>query len=160
MKTRKPFYASIGSVSVATLRTQDLLPSFLWEARRLRLSRDERNAVRKIDARVSKISNGEFGDSDAYWSDEVSQWDLEEVSGILEAHALPYFYFGAHDGDGADFGFWLSEGFKEEFDGLRVNDTSEVPRGFSGEVLHVNDHGNMTLYRATRGRLREVWAII
>ena len=41
---------------------------------------------------------------------------------------------------------------------LRVNDTSEVPRGYTGEVLHVNDHGNTTLYTASRGKLTEVWS--
>ncbi|MGH8674178.1 MAG: hypothetical protein ACREVG_07705, partial [Burkholderiales bacterium] len=46
----------------------------------------------------------------------------------------------AFSGDGADFGYWLQD--MTDFDGLRVNDTSEVPSDYSGEVLHVNDHGN------------------
>lgn len=45
----------------------------------------------------------------------------------------------------------------KEYDGLVVSDTSDIPRGYRGEVLHINDHGNVTLYRAFRnGNLREI----
>jgi hypothetical protein len=86
--------------------------------------------------------------------------DVNELQDILSNNAPSYFYFGAHPGDGADFGYWLSEGFEEEFDGLKVSDLAEVPKGYSGEVLHVNDHGNMTLYAYSRGRCREVWGMV
>lgn len=150
----------MGSVSTDTLNNRELLCAFLWECNRLSLTRAERYSVRKINARYMKCLHGRFGEEDAYFSDETCEWDIEELTGILESHALPYFYFGAHPGDGADFGFWLSEGFAEEFDGLKVNDTSEVPHGFTGEVLHVNDHGNMTLYAYSRGRGRELWGVV
>jgi len=158
--TRKSNFGGIGSVSSGTMRNQDLIPSFLWEANRLRLTRDERNEVRAIQKRVNKVTNGEFGDSDAYWQAEESEWDLGNLFDILENHSLPYFYFGAHEGDGADYGWWLSSCFEEDFDGLKVGDLSEVPTGYSGEVLHVSDHGNMTLYAYSRGRGREVWGVV
>lgn len=94
-----------------------------------------------------------------YWGDEAS-YDLEELFDILSNHSLPYFYFGAHPGDGADYGYWLGEEALDEFDGLKVNDLAEVPKRFSGEVLHVNERGNCTLYAYSRGRGREVWAIV
>jgi hypothetical protein len=78
----------------------------------------------------------------------------------LDAYAPAYFYFGAHPGDGADYGFWLSESFPDDFDGLKVSDTADVPKGHTGEVLHANDHGNMTLYAYSRGRGRELWAVV
>ena len=98
--------------------------------------------------------------SPAYFESEQPGWDLEALFDALEAYCLPYFYFGAHPGDGADYGYWLSDEWEQGFDGLKVSDTSEVPRDYTGEVLLVNDHGNMTLYACTRGRLREVWAIV
>jgi hypothetical protein len=153
MKT-KPYFGSIGSVSSATVRKEDLIPSFVWEAKRLKLTRDERKAVKRLERHADASAD------DVYWQDEVSDFDLEELTGILENHSLPYFYFGAHPGDGADFGWWLCESFQEDFDGLKVSDTSEVPRGYTGEVLHVNDHGNMTLYSVSRGRMREVWGVV
>lgn len=151
---------NIGSISSGTLRPQDVIPAMIYEAEHQHLSKESRKAVRKIAARVRKIENGQYGDEDAYWTDECADWDRDALENILSECAPSYFYFGSHPGDGADLGYWLSEGFEEEFDGLKVNDTSEVPRGYTGEVLHVNDHGNMTLYRAVRGRLYEQWAIV
>lgn len=160
MRRKKPQYGPLGSISTGTLRPQDLLPAMISAAEDLRLSRDERKTVTKLAKRVQRIANGEFGDHDAYWTDETCDWDRDTLDTILNNHAAPYFYFGSHPGDGADLGYWLSESIPDDFDGLKVNDTSEVPRGYTGEVLHVNDHGNMTLYAASRGRLREVWAIV
>lgn len=151
---------NIGSISSGTLRNQDLLPSFVWEAKRQHLSRADRATLRKIASRIARVENGEFGEDDAYWTDEVSGFDLEALCDILSNCAPAYFYFGSHPSDGADFGFWLSDGFAEDFDGLKVNDLSEVPRGYTGEVLHVNDHGNTSLYAYARGRAREVWAVV
>jgi hypothetical protein len=50
--------------------------------------------------------------------------------------------------------------FEEDFDGLKVSDLSEVPPGHTGEVLLVNDHGNMSLYNCNRGGHREVWGVV
>lgn len=44
-----------------------------------------------------------------------------------------------------------------EYEGLQVTDLSDVPEGYKGEVLEVNDHGNVTLYRCFKnGNLREI----
>lgn len=44
-----------------------------------------------------------------------------------------------------------------DWDGIVVDDTSKVPLYWVGEVLHINDHGNATLYRAFKnGNLREL----
>jgi hypothetical protein len=175
-RRKRPIYGSIGSVQSGSLRNQDLIPSFLWEANRLHLTKDERKEVRHIEKAVNKVSNGQYGDSDAYWTDEVSAWHLEALFEILDAHSLPYFHFGAHEGDGSDFGWWLSSCIEEEFadassnfakcDGaklpsnIKVSELADVPKGFTGEVLHVNDHGNTTLYSFSRGRAREIWSLV
>jgi hypothetical protein len=170
MRTKKPFYGGIGSVSSGTMREQDLIPSFLWEAKHLRLTRAERKEVTQINSRVNRAESAEIGqglnyrntngDVCGYWESETSSFDLEELFNILDAHSLPYFSFGSHPGDGADYGWWLPEGFDEDFDGLKVSDTSEVPKGYTGEVLHVNDHGNVSLYSYSRGRSKEIWAVV
>jgi hypothetical protein len=96
-----------------------------------------------------------------YFESEDASIDLSEgLFDALDSYALPYFYFGAHPGDGADYGFWLSEEWEMCFDGLKVADLDEVPKGYSGEVMHVSDHGNLTLYNYSRGRGREVWSIV
>lgn len=44
-----------------------------------------------------------------------------------------------------------------EFEGLKVNDLSEVPAGYKGLVLHINDHGNVSLYKAFKcGTFHEI----
>lgn len=204
MKHKKPFYGSMGSISEATLRPQDLIRRFISELETLRLTRSELAKVREVirasreeitfevqgnygqgfEAVCTEETRGEarqrlfeydsnepqyahrvrrvreeITDSSAYW-DEMAHEDLETLFDILNNHALPYFYFGAHPGDGADFGYWLSEEFESDFDGLKVSDLAEVPKAHSGEVLQVSDHGNMTLYAYTRGRAREVWALV
>ena len=147
----------IGSVSSGTMRPEDLILTFLFEL----------SYQRKHGPRVSRatrkahtaILNVRRTDPD-YWDSEQPGWDLEELFDALGEYAGPYFYFGAHPGDGADYGYWLSEGFDQDFDGLKVSDTSEIPPDYRGEVLVVNDHGNCTLYVKTARTLREVWAVV
>jgi len=144
----------IGSISEGTMRPEDLIPEFLSELRyRMRERRIKGHAAlyREIDKR---------SDAEGYYETEEADWDLEALFDALGEYAGPYFYFGAHPGDGADYGFWLSEGFDEDFDGLKVNDLSDVPAGYRGEVLEINDHGNMTLYVKTSRAMHEVWAIV
>jgi hypothetical protein len=143
---------NIGSVSSGTMRPEDLIPTLLSELKRQKpLARCHRKLVREINGRMIAADYLELEDAD---------WDLEALFDALNEYAPAYFYFGAHPGDGSDYGWWLSECFAEDFDGLKINDLSEVPTGFTGEVLHVNDHGNMSLYAYSRGRGREVWAIV
>ena len=149
----------IGSVSCGTMREEDLIPDFVWELnnqlRTQRVSRTQRKEhstlVREIESRM---------ESDEYYESEEANWDLEALFDALDCYAGPGFYFGSHPGDGADYGYWLSESFEEDFEGLRVSDLSEVPAKYRGEVLVVNDHGNMTLYVKTSRTMREVWAVV
>ena len=158
--TKTNYKRNMGSVSHGTMREEDLIPSFLWKLQQMRpLKREHAKLVREIEARMADYAENDIAAESTYYQCDDATGDLESLFDALDFYALPGFYFGAHPGDGSDYGFWLSESFVGEFDGLRVSDTSEVPRGFSGEVLHVNDHGNLTLYAAARGRLREVWAI-
>ncbi len=138
--------AQIGSVSHGTMREEDLIVPFadlLAEARSL-----------------------EWDDE----ADEYVQDDIGTPGEVLHAlfdalgnYAPDFCYFGAHPGDGSDYGFWVCEDAQEmvrDNGGLIVSDTSEVPEDFNEYVLHVNDHGNMTLYFASAGKLREIWAIV
>lgn len=156
---RKRINYPIGSVSSGTMRPEDLIPDFMWElkarAAEPGVPRKQRKAhmdlYREIDARM---------ETEDYYDSEDADFDLEALFDALNAYAGPYFYFGAHPGDGSDYGYWLSEFFEEDFDGLKVSDLAEIPTKYRGEVLEVNDHGNMTLYVATSRGLREVWAIV
>lgn len=147
----KKHKASFGSISHGTMRPEDLIPAFAHELRRLRgaLPGKLYNAIRAMDACALDADREEFADD-----------ILNDLFEYLNEYAPPCGYFGSHPGDGADYGFWLHEDFQTDFDGLQVSDTSEVPRDYTGEVLHVNDHGNCTLYVARKGKLTEVWAVV
>lgn len=144
---------NIGSVSTATMRSEDLIPAFIDALRAQKpLHRKHRALIRDIESRMGKPG---------YYDSEDAAYDLNEsLFDALDEYAMPYMYFGSHPGDGSDYGFWLAEYFEDEFDGLKVNDISQVPRGYTGEVLHVNDHGNVTLYAYSRGRGWEVWTFV
>ena len=138
----------IGSVSHGTMRSEDLLPDFLWL-----LGQVDRERADKFEADYGLTDCDEV---DAETADEA----VNELFDVLGEYCPPYCYFGAHEGDGSDFGCWISWDSLEDFDGLKVSDTSEIPDDYTGEVLHVNDHGNATLYAATPGHLREIWSVV
>jgi hypothetical protein len=165
-------YAQIGSVSSGTLRSEDLIPAFcdcLDDLKQeLALSvqpGDELETVQRcsqIDGLLSMIEQNQ-GD-EGYYDSEEAQDDLGNLVEWLETFAPPYCYFGAHEGDGADFGFWPSmDSLNEDLQTgelLEVSDLSEVPDDFTGQIWHVNDHGNGALYLADNGKLSEIWSIV
>jgi hypothetical protein len=154
----KPSYI-IGSISSGTMREEDLIPCFLDTLEQLNPS--EATSIREeYSDLLSRLSADEMTSED---QDEASCLLNETLFDALGNCAPPYFYFGSHPGDGADYGFWLSEEFEELFKddgGLKVSDLSKVPADYSGDVLHVSDHGNPTLYSATNGKLTEVWSLV
>ena len=151
----------IGTVSSGTMREEDLIPDFCWELKNLakqtgicnRKTRAQHlRTVREIEKRMEQ---------EDYFESEDASYDLNEsLFDALNDYAGPYFYFGSHPGDGSDYGFWLSDDFQNEFDGLKVSDSSEIPAKYRGEVLIVNDHGNMTLAVETSRALKVIWAIV
>lgn len=44
----------------------------------------------------------------------------------------------------------------QDFDGLVVGDLVEIRHDYTGQALHINDHGNVTLYAVRNGKLREI----
>ncbi len=183
-------YAQLGSISHATMRTEDLIPSFMDALDDIKddlatSGKDDqwtKDAITRIDNVLADIEQrrAKFGlddttptddvdDAESRWADYYdsadADYDLNEtLFDLLNEFAPPYAYFGAHPGDGSDYGFWLSEDVQQDVKdngGLVVEDTSEVPEDYRGEVLHINDHGNATLYYTTEsGELVEVWSVV
>lgn len=152
--------ASLGSISHGTMRPVDLLEAFSSELRTL----DTECLHAALLAEVSEVLDMLEGEDEQA---EQAEQDASELvcslEDALQEYAPPYAYFGSHPGDGADYGFWLSEDFQleaEDSGALIVSDTSEVPEDYTGEVLHVNERGNATLYSAEDGELSEVWSIV
>ncbi|MFA5323718.1 MAG: hypothetical protein WC373_13685 [Smithella sp.] len=143
---------NIGSVCCGSLLAEDLIPEFLYDLKhQKRLTGKHKKLAREIESRM---------ETEGYYDSEDADCDIEELTEALQEYCMPYFYFGAHPNDGADYGYWLIEDLEMEFEGLTVSDLSEIEKGFTGEVLKINDHGNTTLYNCVRGRLYEIWGIV
>jgi len=145
-------YADLGSVSSGTMITEDVFDACIW-------------TLKSLDAKRAK-------DIQKLWDEAADAGDEEQMSYVLNEdlwdalneHAAPYCYFGAHEGDGADYGFWPSIDSLEDGvrygEVLRVNDLNDMPKGYTGTLMEVNDHGNVTLYRCSRGRKRVIWSCV
>lgn len=163
-------YGTVGTVSHATMRREDLIPAFCEELRSLgHRSRTLYSIEQRIRDTGSDVSNERIK---AYYESEDSQWDLDALFDMLNEHAMDFMYFGAHEGDGSDYGFWVDFDLESSYDGITENDKGEfyqdgkylgkeLPKDYTGHVLSVNDHGNMTLSIARRGRItKELWAVV
>jgi hypothetical protein len=102
--------------------------------------------------------------TDGYWP---CGWRAAAIYCYVEQQVSEWYYANADDVVAAWYSTnrpaakALAADDAGEFEGMIVNDTSEVPDDYDGEVLHVNDHGNATLYLAEAGEeLEELDAIV
>ena len=140
-------YASIGSISSGTLRAADLLGTFADELEyhvqrnaKEWCSDDGRKRRDELLALVTETRDGSIEDEG-----DLADAVLEELQDALGEFAPPYTYFGAHEGDGADFGYWPSWDAIEELP--QVEDGDEA-KALGEDCRFVNDHGNVTIYGA------------
>jgi hypothetical protein len=100
-----------GTVIHATLREEDLIPAFLKVA--LECIRDKSGppelTKRRVDIRVKLKYIERSLKGKNYFNTETSGADIEDLFNILDELAPKGCYFGAHVGDGSDFGFWPVE---------------------------------------------------
>jgi hypothetical protein len=105
------------SVSHATLRPEDLIPAFvdaltnLMEDRTLLPGSDHPDQVRDqsyVQDRLGEIER-RVEQGEAYYSSEDADWDLEWLFDTLDFRGPDGCSFGAHPGDGSDFGFWSND---------------------------------------------------
>lgn len=148
----------IGSISSGTIRQEDLIPCFIAEIESHRpMKRSHRTRVCEIKRDLDKKN---------YYETEQADYDLESLFDILNELSLPYFYFGAHPGDGSDYGWWLQDDWQQqaEDDGAitkEVYESEGKASGYTGLVVDISDHGNVSLlFKARRQPLKAVWSIV
>jgi len=95
-------------------------------------------------------------------SDEEANQLLGDMFDALSEAAPQYCYFGAHIGDGTDFGFWVNwESIEEDLAKgqlLEVSDLAEIPASHNGlALLSSNGDTDATLYSVENGVASEVW---
>lgn len=149
-------FVPLGPVSSGTLKTADLLEAFIDALRDVRISRPERNNVKRAQAILDRAFEPDM---------EEAESALDDLRTIIENHVPPYAYFGPTEGDGAEIGVWVDmsaiaddirQGYVAKGDQLPTGLRDDCPDRF----LVVSDHGNCTLYRRLGNNWAEVWSIV
>ena len=94
------------SIIHATYRPQDLIPAFTTAIQEIDTEAHANFWKGYIDLAVDPLT---AEDDDPFWNSEQASWLLEDLFDTLNALAPEGYYFGAHPGDGSDFGFWEVE---------------------------------------------------
>jgi hypothetical protein len=89
-----------GTVSEGTTNPDHLIPAFSIELRTL-----DPDAMDRIEIEFPELEDNDPEDLDP----EMVGYILEALFNALEECAPDGYYFGAHPGDGADYGFWPVE---------------------------------------------------
>lgn len=158
---------TLGSISHAIMKPEDLIPVFMNELETL--DKERYDIIKKDyqeDLKAIEYYNTTPYSRHISEQQEQINWLLEELFDTLNNYCMPYFYFGAHEGDGSDYGFWLSyDSFEGDNITLKVSDLSELDKYSLKDLADytyiavVNDHGNITLY-TPKIEFDEVWSII
>ena len=145
--------ASMGSVSHGTLRSQDLVESFYneleWQLQRQDRTPEDREEIDKLHYVLGDCGD-ECWDADGNVVDNeelLSEWINETLIDALNQFSPAYCSFGAHEGDGSDFGYWPC---MESIEELPTYDDTDAAKeaGETGDFKVVSDHGNVEVYSA------------
>lgn len=93
-----------GSIISGTHRTQDLIPAFISVLREV-----DEAAYAQLLVNGGVPAHADEDDDADWWHSEQASFLLEDLFDTLDENAPEGHYFGAHPGDGADFGFWENE---------------------------------------------------
>tara|TARA_R100001244_G_scaffold73905_1_gene59227 strand:- start:108 stop:434 length:327 start_codon:yes stop_codon:yes gene_type:complete len=101
----------VGTIIQGTHRLEDLLPRFVNEAKYM-LAEKGRDTFWEIFDRfhsLDPLSWDRGKDIIAQGKVEDAQFLLDDLFDLLNDLAPEGYYFGAHPGDGSDFGYWTLE---------------------------------------------------
>lgn len=96
-----------GSISHATMRPQDLIPTFMPL-----LDKHHPNRAAELYFMYPALRKAveEFDEKDPWFeSEEATRLLNEDIFDALNECALKGYHFGSHPGDGSDYGFWPNE---------------------------------------------------
>jgi hypothetical protein len=128
----------LGSISTGTLRTEDLIPAF----------------------RAALEATGNQGALALHEAPVDERDELATLEIALQEACPPFVYFGAHPGDGADFGFWPdmeSLDYERNYWGEETAEWNEEHLVNHDLLVHISDHGNVTVMDLDRNVL---WRVV
>ncbi len=138
-------------VSNATMRTEDLIPTFLSF---LQAMAEECEIHKEVDAIQDDVDNFIMMEHNGYGEcykgkdQEQAAWILnEDIWNLMNSIAPDYTYFGAHEGDGASYGFWtdeesLQDALMANMDALNPQPELDEIRGCCEYVINLLDVHN------------------
>jgi len=166
----------LGTVIAGTLRSEDLLGAFTGEIEYLSAGYLDTSIATTYHEAIEMLGLYETG---AEIDESIASEIVNELQDAINEYRLPYTYFGTLWGDGADFGWWLdfdnlnesvresesitqdlrsTGGLSDEESWIQECDCQEPDCiGKHGFIVHVNDHGNVTLLDHNR---KDVWAVV
>jgi len=118
-------------VSTDTLRTEDLLVRYWQTAEQLGAE------LCTVLPALQHLVGEDSRESD--WDDDMACGCLLQLGDILQDVAPSGFYFGASEGDGACFGFWLCEDWADALEDRGID--CEDPAGTAELIQAFEDHG-------------------
>ena len=101
------------SISTGTMRPADLVPAFLAE-----LTKHDRDTADSYRAEIPPAALED--DRAAFWDTDDAAEILESLFDALDSAAPEGCYFGAHPGNGSDYGFWMTDETAEELETLEI----------------------------------------
>lgn len=160
-------YLELGSYSSGTMREEDLIPTFLDALESVASKKEVRALKREYRAVLRALDrDGEIPDN--LQSD--ASWLLDSLFDALQEYCPPRCYFGAHEGDGADYGVWCDSPNAHDGDVIlsewpsvaecRAMIQQFAQEGYFPDVFVVTDHGNVTLLSVGWNGAREVWSVV
>ena len=98
-------------LSSATMRAEDLIPTFMDFLRGVAEECEIQDEVLEIQNSVQNLVRGEEQGYGEYFKDqEQASWILnEDIWDLIQEIAPDYTSFGSHEGDGACYGFWTNK---------------------------------------------------
>lgn len=148
----------LGSYSSGTMLERDLVPCFMEALRSVESRRAHAKSYeyRKVINYLEGSRKKPYDKQEIAEIEEQMAYLCDELFDILNQYVPDYCYFGAHPGDGSDFGVWIcDEALQEDIHTgtiLAVDGLEEVSEKLANEgripgmVLETTDHGNQTLY--------------
>ena len=92
------------SIIHGTHRECDLIPAFLEV---IKNTTEYTQIMQTNDSNLQVIFDPSADEHDDRWeSDDINYFLNEVLFDTLDSYAPDGYYFGAHQGDGSDFGFW------------------------------------------------------
>lgn len=109
-RTGRVIYAPLGATLIhGTMRNCDLVPVFLEAIKDTAEYEQIVLSFNGANYDLSVITEPYASENDERWNSSEMQYFIDDLFDVLEQYAPEGYYFGAHPGDGSDYGYWPAE---------------------------------------------------